>query len=138
MKVWFRVKCPRVCSHSSHPSEKAQWIGNAIFLLGFGFLGAIGCKHPAAPAKPLNPQEASGQQVFARQCATCHYADTDEGLQGPGLKGIFRKPYLPSGAVSNDTRVTKVIVYGRGMMPPLGNNLTEQDLQDLLAYLHTL
>lgn len=107
--------------------------------LSIGLFAAVGCKHsPAKPAKPFTAQEAAGQQVFARQCSSCHYADTEEGLQGPGLAGIFRKPYLPSGAVANDTRVSRVIEYGRGMMPPLGSNLSDEDLQDLLAYLHTL
>jgi mono/diheme cytochrome c family protein len=31
-----------------------------------------------------------------------------------------------------------VIVRGRGMMPPMGNTLTDEQLNDLLAYLHTL
>ena len=102
-------------------------------------LAAFGCHAgPTKPARPLTPTEAAGQQVFARQCAQCHYAESDDGLQGPGLKGIFRKPYLPSGAAANDTRVSRVIIYGRAMMPPMGNYLTDQDLQALLAYLHTL
>jgi mono/diheme cytochrome c family protein len=107
--------------------------------LSVGLIAAVGCKHsPAKTARPFTPREAAGQQVFARQCSSCHYADTDEGLQGPGLAGVFRKPYLPSGAVANDTRVSRVIEYGRGMMPPLGNNLSDEDLQNLMAYLHTL
>ena len=71
-------------------------------------------------------------------CATCHYSDSEEGLNGPGLLGLFRKPYLPSGGAASDTRVTAVILRGRGMMPPLGNTLSDQELADLLAYLHTL
>jgi mono/diheme cytochrome c family protein len=99
-----------------------------------------GCRQPN-PGKPLSqmtPQEASGNQIFINQCTACHYANTEDGLQGPGLSGIFRKPYLPSGAVANDARVTSVILRGRGMMPPMGNALSDQDLRDLLAYLHTL
>jgi mono/diheme cytochrome c family protein len=46
--------------------------------------------------------------------------------------------YLPSGAPTNDDRVIWVIVHGRGTMPAFGNNLEEQQLNDLLAYLHTL
>jgi mono/diheme cytochrome c family protein len=34
--------------------------------------------------------------------------------------------------------VTEVILHGRNLMPPAGGNLTEQQLQDLLRYLHTL
>jgi len=97
----------------------------------------LGC-HPPAPSRPLTPQEAYGRQVFTALCSSCHYADSEEGLTGPGLQGLFRKPYLPSGGAANDTRVTSVIVRGRGMMPPMGNTLTDQQLNDLLAYLHTL
>ena len=90
------------------------------------------------PSKPLTPQEAYGRQVFTNLCSNCHYSDSEDGLAGPGLKGLFRKPYLPSGGAANDARVTSVIVRGRGMMPPMGNTLTDQQLSDLLAYLHTL
>jgi len=109
-------------------------------LLSLILLPALGC-HPSAPSKPLTaltPQEAAGQQVFASRCSNCHYSDSGEGLTGPGLQGLFRKPYLPSGGAANDARVTSVIVRGRGMMPPMGNTLTDEQLNDLLAYLHTL
>lgn len=72
------------------------------------------------------------------RCSSCHYPDSEKGLNGPGLQGLFRKSYLPSGGAANDARVTAVIVRGRGMMPPLGNTLSDQQLSDLLAYLHTL
>jgi mono/diheme cytochrome c family protein len=100
-----------------------------------------GCKQPLSSSKPLaqlSPHELAGHEVFVSHCATCHYANSEEGLNGPGLEGLFRKPYLPSGGAANDTRVTAVILRGRGMMPPLGNTLTDQELADLLAYLHTL
>jgi mono/diheme cytochrome c family protein len=34
--------------------------------------------------------------------------------------------------------VEQTIVSGRGMMPAHGNTLTEEQLSDLMAYLHTL
>jgi mono/diheme cytochrome c family protein len=99
-----------------------------------------GCHHlsPSKPVAELTPQEQTGRQVFASRCSSCHYADSEKGLQGPGLQGLFRKPYLPSGMVANDARVRAVIVRGRNMMPALGDTLTDQQLADLLAYLHTL
>jgi mono/diheme cytochrome c family protein len=106
-------------------------------LLFLALAPALGCHH-VSPPKPLNPQEAAGQQVFVSQCSSCHYADSASGLYGPGLQGLLHKPYLPSGRVANDQSVTGVILRGGGMMPPLGNTLTDQQLQDLLAYLHTL
>jgi mono/diheme cytochrome c family protein len=111
---------------------KFLWLGSLLLVAG--------CRH-LAPSKPLNeltPQEQAGRQVFVSRCSSCHYADSEKGLNGPGLEGLFRKPYLPSGLTANDTRVTAVILHGRNMMPAQGDTLTDQQLADLLAYLHTL
>ena len=105
-----------------------------------GMLAVCGC-HRLPPSKPLNeltPQEAAGRQVFVNRCSSCHSADTEKGMNGPGLEGLFRKPYLHSGMAANDAQVTAVIVRGRNMMPALGNTLSDQQLADLMAYLHTL
>jgi hypothetical protein len=40
--------------------------------------------------------------------------------------------------VANDDRVEAVILLGRGMMPAQSGLLDEQQLADLMAYLHTL
>ena len=101
----------------------------------------VGCGPSLAPSKPLNeltPEEARGQQVFSTHCAACHYANKDAALHGPGLFGLYRRKYLRSGAPANDDRVTEVILHGRGMMPTMGNSMDEEQLQALLAYLHTL
>jgi mono/diheme cytochrome c family protein len=109
-------------------------------LLPLGFVAMLGCHHltPSKPASEFTPQERAGQQIFVTRCSSCHYANTEKGLNGPGLEGLFRKPYLPSGMVANDARVSAVIMRGRNMMPALGNTLSDQQLADLLAYLHTL
>jgi mono/diheme cytochrome c family protein len=55
------------------------------------------------------------------------------------LKGLFQRQYLPlSGLPANDDRVGEIIRYGRHEMPGYSQTLNPQDLQDLLAYLHTL
>jgi cytochrome c1 len=43
---------------------------------------------------------------------------------------------MPSGAPPTDERMTERILHGYGMMP--ATQLSDQQLQDLLAYLHTL
>lgn len=108
--------------------------------LPLGLLALLGCHHltPSKPLAELTPQESAGRQIFVTQCSSCHYGDKEKGLNGPGLEGLFRKPYLPSGMVATDARVTAVILHGRNMMPALGNSLSDQQLTDLLAYLHTL
>ncbi len=101
---------------------------------------AAGC-HSTPPSKPLNqltPVEIQGRDLFQSHCAVCHYANRESSLHGPGLQGIFKKRYLPSGAPANDERVRAAIEQGRNMMPAFGNVLDDRQMQDLVAYLHTL
>lgn len=110
------------------------------FALGTSLILA-GCGPSLAPSKPvsaLTPEEAQGRVVYQQLCASCHYANKTGDLHGPSLFGMYRKPYLPSGAPANDARVTQVILRGRNMMPGYANQLDDQHMQELLAYLHTL
>ncbi|MFZ0662594.1 MAG: cytochrome c [Acidobacteriaceae bacterium] len=100
-----------------------------------------GCRPPLPPSTPLSqltPEELHGHEIFVNNCARCHHANSERSLHGPGLQGLFKQKYLPSGAPANDDRVTYVILNGRGMMPAFGNTMSEGQLQALLAYLHTL
>jgi mono/diheme cytochrome c family protein len=55
------------------------------------------------------------------------------------MKGIFKKQYLPmSGMPANDDRVTDIVRFGREKMPGFGQVLDQQQIDDLLEYLHTL
>lgn len=100
-----------------------------------------GCKPSAPPPLPLsqlNAQQRSGHVVFETRCAACHYDRKDAALHGPSLLGVFKKPFLPSGAPANDDRVTATVLHGHGLMPAQADVVDDQDLADLLAYLHTL
>ncbi|HXZ80544.1 MAG TPA: cytochrome c [Terriglobales bacterium] len=83
---------------------------------------------------PLGPAQARGKEVFQEYCALCHR----EGKQGPELTGILRKQYLPSGTPANDERVRDVITMGRATMPGFGHTLSDTQVNDLIAYLHSL
>ena len=109
-----------------------------VLLLGLAVLCGCNRLQPSKPLSELSPQETAGRQVFVSRCSNCHSADTEKGMNGPGLEGLFRKPYLHSGMAANDAQVTAVIVHGRNMMPALGNTLSDQQLTDLMTYLHTL
>lgn len=86
----------------------------------------------------LNAQQANGRQIYDHDCAGCHNGTSSSGSQGPNLKGLFRKKYLPSGLPTNDRFVEQTIVGGRGVMPAMGDSISDQQLMDLVAYLHTL
>jgi len=87
----------------------------------------------------LNPQQATGRKIYDSSCARCHEPYSRHGKKGPGLKGIFQNKYLSlSGLPANDDRVSDIVRVGRNEMPGFSQTLNAQDLQDLLAYLHTL
>jgi mono/diheme cytochrome c family protein len=87
----------------------------------------------------LNPQQAAGRRIYDNHCDRCHQPYSTKGRKGPGLKGVFQHQYLPlSGLPANDDRVGEIIRNGRQEMPGFSQALNPQDMQDLLAYLHTL
>jgi mono/diheme cytochrome c family protein len=87
----------------------------------------------------LNPQQANGRKIYDNYCDRCHRPYSTKGKKGPGMKGIFQHQYLSlSGLPANDERVTDIVRNGRPDMPGYSQVLSAQDIQDLLAYLHTL
>jgi mono/diheme cytochrome c family protein len=86
----------------------------------------------------LNAQEASGRRVYEARCAECHYASSTHNLRGPSLNGLFKKPFMKNGMPANDERVSDIILLGRAKMPGFQQKLTQQQFNDLMAYLHTL
>jgi mono/diheme cytochrome c family protein len=99
----------------------------------------LGC-HSLPPPTPLNQltaEQTHGHEVFQSRCSLCHYDRRDDFLHGPALIGIFKKQYLHSGAPANDERVTQTITNGHGLMPAQ-RDLDPEDLDALMAYLHTL
>ena len=112
------------------------------FLLIFVFflfaLGFAGCRSlpPSKPSSEWTPQEARGAAVFVAKCARCHYPTSTRPLHGPGLQALTKLKAMPSGAPPTDERIAEVILHGRQMMP--ATSLSDDQLNDLLAYLHTL
>lgn len=80
---------------------------------------------------------AKGKVVF-EQCAVCHNADSDEKKMGPGLKGLFKKDKLANGKKPTDATVMAKINEGGNGMPAYKDMLSDQEKDDLLAYLKTL
>jgi mono/diheme cytochrome c family protein len=88
---------------------------------------------------PTTPgDQARGKTIFESRCAECHFAEKEDRLTGPGLKGLFRKPTLPAtgrpATVDNILRQLKTPYVAMPAFPTLAG----QDLADLMAYLKTL
>jgi mono/diheme cytochrome c family protein len=87
----------------------------------------------------LNPKQSDGRHIYDQYCDRCHAPYSSRGRQGPSLKGIFKNQYLSmSGMPANDDRVRDIVMLGRNKMDGFGNILTPEQVNDLLAYLHTL
>src|SRR5438270_8498423 len=111
-----------------------------VLLMGCALAALVGCRSglPPVPLDQLNAQQMHGHAVFQARCAECHNDRRDRPLHGPSMVGVFKRPSLPSGAPANDERVRATIVNGHGMMRGMGNSMDQQDIDDLLGYLHTL
>jgi len=112
----------------------------SMVLLGLVILSACDVQRRKSDVElGLNPQQSAGRKIYDSHCDRCHEPYSTRGKKGPGLKGIFQQKYLSlSGLPANDERVSDIIRLGRNQMPGYSQTLSSQDIQDLLAYLHTL
>jgi mono/diheme cytochrome c family protein len=87
----------------------------------------------------LNPQQTAGRKLYDDYCDRCHEPYSSRGKKGPSLKGVFKQQYLPiSGLPANDDRVTEIVKIGRAKMHGFSQVMNDQQVKDLVAYLHTL
>jgi mono/diheme cytochrome c family protein len=118
-----------------------RWIGAAL-VAWVGLAARAGCdveRRKSDAELGLNPQQAAGRKIYDNYCDRCHRPDSTKGKKGPGLKGVFQHQYLPkTGLPANDDRVSDIIRNGRSDMPGYSQVMSAQDMQELLAYMHTL
>lgn len=121
---------------------ESDWIvlAAAGILLSLGL--TLGCdveRRKSDGELGLNAQQAAGRKIYDAECDRCHEPYSWRGKKGPSLKGVFQHKYLSlSGLPATDERVIDVIRLGRNEMPAYSQKLSQQDIQDLLAYLHSL
>src|SRR5215469_11645442 len=123
--------------HQKQMRTRSFVVSLSAFAVAAGFVVG-GCRSlpPSKPESEWTEQEARGAQVYRQSCAKCHYPNNTHSLHGPGLQAITKVKAMPSGAPPTDERLTAVILRGRNMMP--ATQLSNDQLDDLLAYLHTL
>ena len=92
----------------------------------------------AGPTTALAAGSAEkGKEVFD-QCSVCHNADSTEQKIGPGLKGLFKHDKLVNGKPVNEANVRAKIDEGGNGMPSYKDILSNQEKDDVIAYLKTL
>ncbi len=122
----------------SQKRRLTAWLCTALA----GILLLLGCNAEVRKSDAelgLNEQQSAGRRIYDRHCDQCHEPYSTSGKKGPGFKGIFKRQYLSeSGLPANDERVGEIIKFGRSKMPAFGQTLDQQQIQDLLVYMHTL
>ena len=126
-----------------HPQAESRRLWLALVIIGALGLAIIsGCnveRRKSDAELGLNLQQAAGRKIYDRYCDRCHEPYSTKGKKGPGLKGVFQHKYLRlSGLPATDERVTDIIRLGRNEMPAYSQTLNQQQIDELLAYLHTL
>jgi len=115
----------------------SRWVDKlaALFVVAAGLAMILAGCHSA---RALTSQEAEGKHLYEVRCAHCH-EDNDLALKKvpPNLHGVFNRTTLPSGAPATDEAVRQNVLTGKGMMPAFTGRFTEEQMADLLAYLHT-
>lgn len=99
---------------------------------------------PKAASQPVQAGDAvKGKTVFNDNCAFCHSAETSDAGVGPGLKDLFKWPEhkLSDGTEHKEHTVDIIrnqVVNGGGGMTGMGEQVSGEDLENLLAYLQTI
>ena len=78
-----------------------------------------------------------GKEVF-QQCGVCHNADSTEKKMGPGLKGLFSREKMNNGKKPTEPNVREKVDEGGNGMPAYKEMLSDDEKDDLIAYLKTL
>ena len=78
-----------------------------------------------------------GREVFIDNCAQCHEAYSKEEKVGPGLQGI-KDGKLPDGKPATHDKLLDIVNNGPAEMPSFEDRLTEQEKEDVVAFVMTL
>ena len=98
------------------------------------------CSSDLQPSEATeNTPEGRGKTVFAQNCSGCHFSDSREAKVGPGLAGLFDRETLPvSGRPVSEETVRHQFEDPYKNMPRLADDLSKQQIEDVIAYLKTL
>ena len=101
-----------------------------------GFVVLASCSLPAfAGDKKGDPEK--GKETF-QQCSVCHNADSTEKKMGPGLKGHSTREKMNNGKKPTEANVRAKVDEGGNGMPAYKDLLSDEEKDNLIAFLKTL
>ena len=89
----------------------------------------------AGPSKAVK----EGKRIFDEECGGCHHTASASRKVGPSMKGLFKRATMKDGVTPiNDLSVRTLMELGGSGMPTFSDVLTEEEKDDIIAYLKTL
>jgi cytochrome c553 len=107
-----------------------------LVIIMFSILRTSGVHSVGAAA---DTPDARGELIFIENCSGCHHAHLTETKIGPGLKGLFNQETLPAShrpVSENNVRLQLKDPYKN--MPRMADDLSEEQINDLMAFLKNL
>jgi cytochrome c6 len=98
------------------------------------YFGIAGLFLPTADVSCL---AQSGAELYKSKCQMCHAAD-GSGNTPAGQKMKARPFNSPDVMKESDAELTAIIKKGKNKMPASEGKLTDAQITDLVAYIHTL
>ena len=94
-------------------------------------------KGDAAKGDAVKGDAAKGKELFDTKCGICHNTDSKEKKIGPGLQGI-KDGKLPSGKETTRKVLLENLNIGGGGMPPFEKLISDEEKDNVIAYVLTL
>src|SRR5471032_1043380 len=96
--------------------------------------GAASAQDMGGPAgvRTLVPEAVTGEQVFTQVCRACHMADAKGGTGAATIPALAGNPHLEVAGYP-----ITMVVFGRGAMPALGEQLTPAQIANAINYVRT-
>ena len=122
---------------------KSRGMGNMLRLMiaiaGLSVFLSVGVGLAADKAKDdaAKGDAAKGKELFETKCGICHNADSKEKKIGPGLLGI-KDGKLPSGKETTRKVLLENLNTGGGGMPPFEKLISQEEKDNVIAYISTL
>lgn len=120
-------------SRTGEDNMRRNLIALALFAVLTGLI-PIGCA-----SGPREPSAEQGETIFEGQCSECHNT-TRVTKVGPGLRSLMKREInlaLPNKMPPTEEGVRTYLLKGAGEHPTFAD-LSEGDMDDLIAYLKTL
>jgi mono/diheme cytochrome c family protein len=97
----------------------------------------VSCCWMAAQSPVSKGDVNRGKAVFEDNCEQCHDAYSKEEKVGPGLQGL-KDGKLPDGKPATHDKLLDIINTGPAEMTSFKDRLTEQEKEDVVAFIMTL